>query len=135
MRTSHRKGSSEDLELVAWVLAGERHSLERVHAQGHIHARAIGQEGSEGCLLKQPEDQDLVPGGTGRAGAGEPAPAPPPHRDRGRWRDTETETKRDKGEDRSGRWRHPGIKPERNSGRHTGRKAYTEVEQIWRGTQ
>lgn len=42
------------------------HSLERVHAKGHIHAWAVGQEGSEGRLLKQAEDQDLIPGGTGK---------------------------------------------------------------------
>ena len=37
------------------------YSLERVHSEGNVHARAIREEGSQGCLLKQPEDQDLVP--------------------------------------------------------------------------
>lgn len=72
MRMSHREGSSEDTG------GGEEHSLERVHAKGHVHARAVRQEGSKGCLLKQPEDQDLIPGGTGRAGTRGTQPAPPP---------------------------------------------------------
>lgn len=45
-------------------LGGPGHSLERVHAKGHVHAWAVGQEGSKGRLLKQAEDQDLIPGGT-----------------------------------------------------------------------
>lgn len=63
------------------------HSLERVHAKGHIHAWAVGQEGSEGRLLKQAEDQDLIPGDTGEGEARPGAPpylAPPTHKDRGR---------------------------------------------------
>lgn len=40
-------------------------SLERVHAKGHVHAWAVGQEGSQSRLLKQAEDQDLIPGSTG----------------------------------------------------------------------
>ena len=51
-----------------WYLEEERHSLERVHAKGHIHAWAVGQEGRQGRLLKQAKDQDLVPAGTVRAG-------------------------------------------------------------------
>lgn len=78
---------------------GRGHSLERVHAKGHVHAGAVGQEGSQGCLLKQPEDQDLVPGDTGRAGPRELEQAPPSHRDRGsakgRCTETDTETHRD----------------------------------------
>lgn len=35
--------------------------LERVHPEGHIHARAVGEEGSQGSLLKQSKDQDFVP--------------------------------------------------------------------------
>lgn len=35
--------------------------LERVHSEGDVHAWAVREEGSEGGLLKQPEDQDLVP--------------------------------------------------------------------------
>lgn len=63
-------GSSRGRE--SWGREG--HSLERVHAKGHVHAGAVGQEGSEGRLLKQAEDQDLVPGGTGRAGPSNPDP-------------------------------------------------------------
>ena len=37
-------------------------SLEGVHPEGHVHPGAVGQEGSQGGLLEQPEDQDLVPG-------------------------------------------------------------------------
>lgn len=37
------------------------HSLERVHSEGNVHARAVGEEGSKGSLLKQSEDQNLVP--------------------------------------------------------------------------
>lgn len=48
-----------------WSSWWNGHSLERVHAKGHVHAWAVGQEGSEGRLLKQAEDQDLIPGGTG----------------------------------------------------------------------
>ena len=80
------------------VPEGERHSLERVHAKGHVHAWAVGQEGRQGCLLKQAEDQDLVPAGTVRAGPSEAHPASPPHRHRGtltgRGRETDRETHR-----------------------------------------
>lgn len=74
----------------SWV-AG--HSLERVHAKGHIHAWAVGQEGSEGRLLKQAEDQDFVPGGTGKERLDlehSPHQAPPTHRDRDGHRWTKT---------------------------------------------
>lgn len=70
------------------------HSLERVHAKGHVHARAVGQEGGEGCLLKQPKDQDLVPGGTGRAERRAP--------DLGSPHPTETQGETDTGTRRSG---------------------------------
>lgn len=40
---------------------GEFHSLQRVHSEGNIHAGAVGKEGSQGGLLKQSKDQDLVP--------------------------------------------------------------------------
>lgn len=36
-------------------------SLERVHPEGHIHARAVWQECSESCFFKQPKDQNLIP--------------------------------------------------------------------------
>lgn len=36
-------------------------SLQRIHSEGDVHAGAVGQEGGEGSLLKQSEDQDLVP--------------------------------------------------------------------------
>lgn len=36
--------------------------LKRVHPEGHIHARTVGEEGSQGSLLKQSKDQDFVPG-------------------------------------------------------------------------
>lgn len=89
VKMSHREGS--------WSSGGgpgggEGHSLERVHAKGHVHARAVGQEGSEGCLLKQPKDQDLVPGGTGRAGAREPDQHPYPQRQKHTQRKTERQT-------------------------------------------
>lgn len=44
------------------------HSLERVHAQGHAHARAVGQEGRQRRLLQQPENQNLVPGEAKKGG-------------------------------------------------------------------
>lgn len=47
-----------------WGLRGgfeELHSLERVHSEGNVHAGAVGEEGSQGGLLEQSEDQDLVP--------------------------------------------------------------------------
>lgn len=37
------------------------YSLEWVHSEGDVHARAVGQERSQGRLLKEPEDQDAVP--------------------------------------------------------------------------
>lgn len=96
VRLSHREGSWEDTG------GGEGHSLERVHAKGHVHARAVRQEGSKRRLLEQPEDQDLVPGGTGRAGPGEPGQHPHPERkkhtprqmERHTWRHTEVKTQR-----------------------------------------
>lgn len=36
--------------------------LERVHPEGHIHARTVGEEGGQSGLLKQSKDQDFVPG-------------------------------------------------------------------------
>lgn len=39
----------------------KQHSLERVHPEGHIHAGAVREEGSESRLLKQAEDQDFIP--------------------------------------------------------------------------
>lgn len=50
VRMSHREGSWED----PGAGGGERegHSLERVHAEGHVHPRAVGQEGGERRLLK-----------------------------------------------------------------------------------
>ena len=36
-------------------------SLEGVHPESQVHAWAVGQEGSQGCLFKQAEDEDLVP--------------------------------------------------------------------------
>lgn len=50
--------------ILRWGLRGgfeELHSLERVHSEGNVHARAVGEEGSQGGLLEQSEDQDLVP--------------------------------------------------------------------------
>lgn len=47
-----------------WILAEAHlkgHSLERVHAQGHTHARAVGQKGRQRCLLQEPKNQNLVP--------------------------------------------------------------------------
>ena len=38
-----------------------RYSLERVHSEGDVHAWAVREEGSQGGLLKQSKDQDLVP--------------------------------------------------------------------------
>lgn len=35
--------------------------LQGVHAQGHVHARAVGEEGSQSRLNKEAEDQDPVP--------------------------------------------------------------------------
>lgn len=35
--------------------------LQGVHAQGDVHARAVGEEGSQSRLNKQAEDQDPVP--------------------------------------------------------------------------
>lgn len=67
--------------------------LERVHAKGHIHAWAVGQEGSEGRFLKESEDQDLIPRGTGeRLDLGIPTPGSP---DPQRQRQTDTQTKMD----------------------------------------
>lgn len=43
------------------------YSLERVHSEGHVHAGAVREEGGQGGLLKQAEDQDLVPGTHSRA--------------------------------------------------------------------
>lgn len=40
---------------------GKGNSLERIHPQGDAHAGAVGEEGSQGCLFKEAEDQDLVP--------------------------------------------------------------------------
>lgn len=61
----HQGEWATDLRLRPRLQRWTGHSLERVHAKGHIHAWAVGQEGSEGRLLKQAEDQDLIPGGTG----------------------------------------------------------------------
>lgn len=38
-----------------------RSVLEGVHAQGNVHSRAVGEEGGQSGLHKQPEDQDPVP--------------------------------------------------------------------------
>ena len=35
--------------------------LQGVHAQGNVHPRAVGEEGSQRRLEKQTEDQHLVP--------------------------------------------------------------------------
>ena len=40
-------------------------SLEGVHPECYVHPRAVGQEGGQGSLLEQSEDQDLVPVGEG----------------------------------------------------------------------
>ena len=100
VRMSCRGGSSE----APGARCGrEGHSLERVHAEGHVHAWAVGQEGSEGRLLKQPEDEDLVPGGTGKAGPREPNPAPNPTgtgTPKGRRRQADPESHRDRDEKR-----------------------------------
>lgn len=53
------------------------HSLEWVHAQRHAHARAVGQEGGQRCLLQQPEDQDLVPAGDTSLMPAGSSPKPP----------------------------------------------------------
>ena len=82
MTVFHCKGSWEGPG-AGGTWKGERHSLERVHAKGHIHAWAVRQEGRQGRLLKQAKDQDLVPAGTVRAGPREAHPASPPHRHRG----------------------------------------------------
>lgn len=37
--------------------------LQGVHAQGNVHSRAVGEEGSQSGLNKQTEDQDSVPVG------------------------------------------------------------------------
>lgn len=37
------------------------YSLERIHSEGDVHAWAVREEGSQGGLLKQSKDQDLVP--------------------------------------------------------------------------
>lgn len=37
------------------------YSLERVHSEGNIHARAVREEGSQRRLLKQTKDEDSVP--------------------------------------------------------------------------
>lgn len=34
--------------------------LQGVHAQGNVHSRAVGEEGSQSSLNKQAEDQDSV---------------------------------------------------------------------------
>lgn len=38
-------------------------SLQWVHAQGHVHPGAVGEEGGQSRLHKQAEDQDSVPVG------------------------------------------------------------------------
>lgn len=38
-------------------------SLQGVHAQSDVHARAVGEEGSQGRLNKQAKNQDPVPVG------------------------------------------------------------------------
>lgn len=38
-------------------------SLQWVHAQGHVHPWAVGEEGGQSRLHKQAEDQDSVPVG------------------------------------------------------------------------
>lgn len=35
--------------------------LQGVHAQGDVHSRAVGEEGSQSSLNKQAENQDPVP--------------------------------------------------------------------------
>ena len=47
--------------LINWRTHIAPYLLEWVHSEGNIHSRAIRQEGSQGCLLKQTKDQDLVP--------------------------------------------------------------------------
>lgn len=44
--------------MVSW---GGLYLLKRIHSEGNIHAWAVGEEGSQGGLLKQSKDQDLVP--------------------------------------------------------------------------
>lgn len=56
-----RTGSEDQKREPSGVWEGP-HSLERVHAERHAHARAVGQEGRQRRLLQQPENQDLVPG-------------------------------------------------------------------------
>lgn len=120
-RHTRRVGTCEDIpqgrllgRSWSWWGAGhpggdEGHSLERVHAKGHVHARAVGQEGSEGRLLKQPKDQDLVPGGTGRARPKEPNRHSHPQRqkhtrrqmERQRWRSCRQRETQETGKGRS----------------------------------
>lgn len=40
---------------------GEAHLLEGIHPKGNAHSRAVGEEGSQGCLFKEAKYQDLVP--------------------------------------------------------------------------
>lgn len=35
--------------------------LQGVHAQGNVHSRAVGEEGSQSCFNKQAKDQNPVP--------------------------------------------------------------------------
>ena len=44
--------------------------LQGVHAQGNVHSRAVGEEGSQSGLHKQAEDQDPVPVERGRRKGG-----------------------------------------------------------------
>lgn len=38
-----------------------RSVLQGVHAQGNVHSRAVGEEGSQSRFDKQTEDEDSVP--------------------------------------------------------------------------
>lgn len=130
VRMSHGEDPSWGPEAVGGGLGAEGHSLERVHAKGHVHARAVGQEGSQGRLLKQPEDQDLVPGGTGRA---VPRPPQPTHRHRSAPRGRRTGRCRGTWTDRQnktdpGRWRQRTIKTERQRQGQTHRQAVMRTQ-------
>lgn len=63
-----QRTGSEDQKLEPSGAWEGTHSLERVHAERHAHARAVGQEGRQRRLLQQPENQNLVPGKAKKGG-------------------------------------------------------------------
>lgn len=52
-----------------WKSKLRRQLLEGIHAQGHVHAGAVGQEGSQRRFLNQADDQHNVPAAVGRRAA------------------------------------------------------------------